>query len=58
MDFRLADLDDVADQVGQDLVLFDLLSIVAYLFLHDVLLVLQSRRLGPHDLFRRHGAVL
>lgn len=34
-------LDDIPDEVGKNLVLFDFLAIVANLFFHDALLVLQ-----------------
>ena len=40
-----ADLDNVAYEIRQDLVLFDLLAVVADLLLHDALLVLQPQSL-------------
>ena len=44
-------LDDVADQVRQDLVLFDLLRILGDLFLHLVLLVQEPEVLLTHHLW-------
>jgi hypothetical protein len=43
-------LDYVPNKIRQNLVLLDLLAVLTNLFFHDVLLVLQPRRLGTDDL--------
>ena len=43
-------LNNVADEIWQDLVLFDLLPVIANFLHHGRLLMLQSLRFGSHDL--------
>lgn len=43
-------LDDVANEIRENLVLLYLFAVVADLFFHDALLVLQPEGFGFHDL--------